>query len=69
MNQFKDKITFIKNNRGCFILDTIKGCSGCNKERPKGCYDDCYAYNITSRYKQVDFTVPIKRKINENFRR
>jgi hypothetical protein len=62
MKQFKDKITLIKNSRGCFILDTIKGCSGCNEKRPKGCYDDCYAKNITSRYKQIDFSTPVKRQ-------
>ena len=66
MNKFKDKITLIKNRRGCFILDTVKGCSGCNSMRPKGCYDDCYAYNITYRYKQIDFTYPVKRNFYEN---
>jgi hypothetical protein len=66
VERFKDKITLIENNRGCFILDTIKGCSGCNEKRPRGCYDDCYAKNITSRYKQIDFTIPVKRMFIEN---
>jgi len=60
MKQFKDRITLVKNSRGCFILDTIKGCSVCAKDKPRGCYDDCYAKNITARY-GLDFTRPVKR--------
>ena len=60
MKSFKDRITLVKNSRGCYILDTIKGCSVCAKEKPRGCYGDCYAKNITSRY-GLDFTRPVKR--------
>jgi hypothetical protein len=60
MKQFKDIITLARNSRGCFILDTIKGCSGVSSDRPRGCYGDCYANNIASRYR-IDFTSPIKR--------
>jgi hypothetical protein len=60
MKTYKDKITLIKNNRGCYILDTVKGCSMA-KKRPKGCYDNCYAQNIASRY-AFDFDMPVKRK-------
>jgi hypothetical protein len=60
MKQFKDKITLARNSRGCFILDTIKGCSGCTKERPLGCYGNCYAQAIASRYR-LDFNNPIRR--------
>ena len=60
MKQFKDKITLVKNGRGCFILDTIKGCRVCAKDKPRGCYGDCYAKNIAGRY-GMDFGQPIKR--------
>ena len=60
MKTFKDKISLVKNGRGCYILDTVKGCSVCEKEKPNGCYGDCYAKNIASRYK-FDFSNPIKR--------
>ena len=50
MKEYKPVITLNRNSRGCYILDTIKGCSGCNTSRPHGCYDNCYAQNIASRY-------------------
>lgn len=59
MRQYKNKITLAKNNRGCYILDTVKGCS-CAKENPSGCYGDCYAKNISSRY-GFDFSSPVNR--------
>jgi hypothetical protein len=61
MKQFKDRITLVKNGRGCYILDTIKGCSGCSIERPRGCYGDCYASNIANRY-GMDFSHIVPRK-------
>lgn len=60
MKQFKDIITLNKNSRGCYILDTVKGCSGCNESRPHGCYGDCYANNIAARY-AIDFQHPVSR--------
>lgn len=51
MKQYKGTITLIKNSRGCYILDTVKGCRACNSENPNGCYDNCYAKNIADRYK------------------
>jgi hypothetical protein len=60
MKTFKDEITLIRNNRGCYILDTVKGCSYI-KNNPNGCYNDCYAKNITSRY-GFDFSKAIDRK-------
>jgi hypothetical protein len=58
--KFKKKITLYKNNRGCYIIDTVKGCSVTFKDKPKGCYDNCYAKNIASRYK-YDFSNPVNR--------
>jgi len=62
MKNYKDEITLNKNSRGCYIIDTVKGCS-CLKNKKNGCYDSCYANNIATRY-GFDFKNPIKR----NFR-
>jgi|WetSurMetagenome_2_1015567.scaffolds.fasta_scaffold14042_3 hypothetical protein len=59
MKNYKGKITLIKNHRGCYILDTVKGCKIC-KSKSLGCYDNCYAQNIASRY-DFNFREPIKR--------
>ncbi len=60
MKRFKQTISLVKNSRGCYILDTVKGCSIVNS-RPRGCYDDCYALNIASRY-GMDFGRTVKRE-------
>jgi hypothetical protein len=65
MKTYKPIISLIRNSRGCYILDTIKGCSGCNQSRPLGCYDNCYAQNIASRY-NFNFQETVKRCFNEN---
>jgi hypothetical protein len=49
MKTYKNKITLVRNSRGCYILDTVKGCSIAKKEK-FGCYGDCYAAKIASRY-------------------
>lgn len=63
MKTFKSKITLSKNSRGCYILDTVKGCSIVNAV-PRGCYDDCYAQNIASRY-GFDFGKTVKRGLDD----
>jgi hypothetical protein len=65
MKVFNDRISLIKNNRGCYILDTVKGCSGCSIVRPNGCYDNCYAKNIASRY-GLDFSNIVDREFHKN---
>lgn len=60
MKRFKGEISLIKNSRGCYILDTVKGCSIVNTQ-PRGCYDDCYAKNIADRYR-LDFGRTVKRE-------
>jgi len=60
MKQYNPAITLARNGRGCYILDTVKGCSGCNVSRPLGCYDNCYAQNIASRF-GFDFSKICKR--------
>lgn len=62
MKNYKSIITLNKNNRGCYILDTVKGCILSNNS---GCYGDCYAYKIAKRY-GYDFINPIKRNFDEN---
>lgn len=64
MKTYKDKITLVKNSRGCYILDTIKGCS-CLSKKVKGCYSDCYANRIASRY-GFDFSQIAKRNFDRD---
>lgn len=59
MKQFKPIITLARNSRGCYILDTVKGCSAC-ATKPGGCYGDCYALKIANRY-GIEFDRPTKR--------
>jgi hypothetical protein len=66
MTGFKNQITLARNSRGCYILDTVKGCSGCNKDRPRGCYGDCYAWNIASRYGR-DFSRIVRRDFPQDY--
>lgn len=47
---YKDTITLNKNSRGCYILDTIKGCPAGALYCGKGCYGACYAKSIATRY-------------------
>lgn len=65
MKQFKDSISLVKNSRGCWIIDTVKGCSVCASSKPHGCYGDCYAKRIASRY-GIDFGTPVSRRFDEN---
>jgi len=64
MKTFLSKITLNKNGRGCYILDTVKGCQVCRDEKPMGCYDNCYALNIANRY-QWDFGETTKREFTK----
>ena len=43
MKKYLEKITLNKNSRGCYILDTVKGCK-------YNCYNECYAKKIAERY-------------------
>jgi len=61
---YKSIITLNKNNRGCYILDTVKGCSYAGV-KSGGCYGDCYAANIAKRY-GFDFSNPVKRYFIED---
>ena len=50
MKSYKEVITLTKNSRGCYIIDTVKGCSAGWLYGERGCYGDCYAKNIADRY-------------------
>ena len=63
MKKYKTEISLRKNKRGCYILDTVKGCSGCSNDSPGGCYGDCYANKIAIRY-GYDFSRPVKRNFD-----
>lgn len=64
MKVYKNKITLIRNNRGCYIIDTIKGCSLC-MDNYLGCYDNCYAANIAKRY-NFNFSNPVYRDFEKD---
>ena len=66
MKTFKGHISLIRNSRGCYILDTVKGCAIVN-EKPRGCYDDCYAKSIADRY-NFDFSRPVARRFFQDTR-
>ena len=63
MKTFNGVLTLNKNSRGCYILDTVKGCGVCRDEKPMGCYDNCYAKRIADRYR-FDFGETVTRKLD-----
>jgi hypothetical protein len=60
MKTYLNKITLSKNSRGCYILDTVKGCK-------HNCYNDCYAKNIAGRY-GMEFSKPVNREFEKDTR-
>ncbi len=66
MKKYKELITLNQNSRGCYIIDTVKGCSpGGALYGNRGCYGDCYAKNIADRY-GFDFLDVKMRRFDEN---
>jgi hypothetical protein len=61
MKSYNGILTLNRNSRGCYILDTVKGCGVCQDEKPMGCYDNCYAKRIADRY-AFDFGHTVVRK-------
>jgi len=57
-------ITLNKNARGCYMLDTIKGCQAGLENNNGGCYGECYATRAAKRF-SYDFSKSIKRKARE----
>ena len=60
MRTYSDKITLVKNSRGVWDLDTIKGCRYGTETKPNGCYDSCYAVRFAKRA-GIDFSKSVKR--------
>lgn len=56
-------LTIDLNNKGVLDIDTVKGCSYGMKNYPDGgCYGECYANKIASRY-GIDFKTSVSRMI------
>lgn len=60
MKTYSAKITLSMNRRGVLSLDPIMGCTSGTAKDLRGCYLDCYAAQIASRY-GLDFARSIKR--------
>jgi hypothetical protein len=59
--RYHDSITASVNLKGVIDVDTVKGCTMGMRARPEhGCYDDCYAQRIASRY-GIDFAQSVSR--------
>lgn len=65
MKTYKEAITLVKNSRGCLIIDSVKGCPAGALYEGRGCYSDCYAKSIASRY-GFDFEQVRTRKFEAN---
>jgi hypothetical protein len=47
---YHDSITASVNAKGCMDVDTVKGCTSGMRLGPGGCYGECYAAKIATRY-------------------
>lgn len=65
MKTYKNEITLNKNSRGCYIIDTVKGCAAGALYGGKGCYGYCYAKSIADRY-GFDFLTIKTRKFDDD---
>jgi len=48
--RYHDSITAAVNAKGCMDVDTVKGCTEGMRSEPGGCYGECYAAKIATRY-------------------
>ena len=56
-------LTAVENSKGVLDVDTVKGCTlGMRAYPGTGCYGECYANKIATRY-GIDFTVSVSRKL------
>ena len=58
--QYHESITASVNAKGCMDVDTVKGCTEGMRSEPGGCYGECYAAKIATRY-GIDFGTSVKR--------
>jgi hypothetical protein len=58
---YQSALTVSVNHKGVIDVDTIKGCTlGVNAHPDGGCYGECYAYKIATRY-GIDFKISVRR--------
>lgn len=59
---YHDIITASVNLKGCMDVDTVKGCTAGMRagHNGRGCYDECYANTIATRY-GIDFSTSVSR--------
>lgn len=60
MREYTNKITLTENSRGIYSLDPSLGCSSGMLNKPKGCYNDCYAARYSKKY-GYDFSKTVLR--------
>ena len=61
-------LTASENQKGVLDVDTVKGCTAGIGARPNGgCYNECYAQKIATRY-GIDFSVSVSRKLTREIR-
>ncbi len=60
MRRYTSKITLVQNSRGVWSLDPSMGCASGMKEKPNGCYNDCYAARYSKKY-GYDFSKTVLR--------
>lgn len=66
MQQYTNKITLTRNDRGIYSLDPTMGCYSGMQGNKKGCYDDCYAARYANKY-GYDFSKTVLRYfVNES---
>ena len=58
--RYHDSITASVNLKGCMDVDTVKGCTPGMRARTDGCYGECYANKIATRY-GIAFGQSVKR--------
>lgn len=63
LRRYKGALTVAHNQKGVLDVDTVKGCTIGMRARPEGgCYGECYAAKIASRY-GIDFSVSVSRRM------
>jgi hypothetical protein len=65
MREFSEYITLSSNIRGCYSLDTTKGCSSGLHHNERGCYGECYAARYSRKY-GYDFSKLVIRKFKDD---
>lgn len=63
--QYSDLLTADVNAKGVLDVDTVKGCTAGMRNRPRGCYDACYAASI-ARFRGLDFTRAVSRRVHSH---